>query len=172
MEQPVKRELEERIERFKKDFASFGKFEQKDDVHVVNQLHVIKENPAVVHLSTLDVIHSFNLPRLRVKQDALPGKIIPVWFTPTKSNVAWFTPPKKNVEMRNQSAGYVDGVDPDKGIVLDPETGERKIDEHYIWDLPCAELCGWGHYRMVGRLFVHKDEQDFLDWLKKAEAPD
>ncbi|HWY85844.1 MAG TPA: cytochrome c oxidase subunit II transmembrane domain-containing protein [Gemmataceae bacterium] len=169
LEQPVKKELEERIEKFKKDFASFAKFEQKDDVHLVNELHVIKENPAVVHLSTLDVIHSFNLPRLRVKQDALPGKIIPVWFTPTKSNVAWFTPSKKNVALRDQPAAYVDGVDPDKGIVLDAETAERQVDEHYIWDLPCAELCGWGHYRMVGRLFVHKDEQEFLDWLKKAE---
>jgi cytochrome c oxidase subunit 2 len=151
------------------DYRSFAKFEQKDDVHLVNELHVIKENPAVVHLSTLDVIHSFNLPRLRVKQDALPGKIIPVWFTPTKANVAWFTPSKKNVALRDQPAAYVDGVDPEKGIVLDADTAERQVDEHYIWDLPCAELCGWGHYRMVGRLFVHKDEQEFLDWLKKAE---
>ena len=54
-----------------------AKFEQRDDIHLVNELHVFKENPTVVHLSTRDVIHSFNLPHLRVKQDALPGKIIP-----------------------------------------------------------------------------------------------
>jgi cytochrome c oxidase subunit 2 len=137
-------------EEVAQDYASFPTREQKDDVHVVNQLHVIKENPAVVHLSTRDVIHSFNLPHLRVKQDALPGKMIPVWFTPTKSNV----------ELDGRLGIYVDGFNPHT----------RKHDEHYIWDLPCAELCGWGHYRMVGRLYVHNDEQEFLDWLKKAEA--
>jgi cytochrome c oxidase subunit 2 len=133
-----------------RDYASFAKAEQKDDVHLVNQVHVIKENPVIVHLSTRDVIHSFNLPHLRVKQDALPGKMIPIWFTPTKSNVAW----------DKQLGAYVDGIN--------PATGRQ--DEHYIWDLPCAELCGWGHYRMVGRLYVHADEQEFLDWLKQEEA--
>ncbi len=85
------------------DYASFPTNEQRDDVHVVNQLHVFKENPTVVHLSTRDVIHSFNLPHLRVKQDALPGKIIPVWFTPTKENVA----------LDNRTGAFVDGYNPD-----------------------------------------------------------
>jgi heme/copper-type cytochrome/quinol oxidase subunit 2 len=30
-------------------------------------------------------------------------------------------------------------------------------------------LCGWGHYRMIGRVYVHKDQADFLEWLKSAE---
>ena len=102
-----------------------------------------------MHLSTRDVIHSFNLPHLRVKQDALPGKMIPVWFTPTKSNVEL-----------DKTGVYVDG--------MNPATGRH--DDHHIWELACAELCGWGHYRMIGRLYVHNDEQEFLDWLKKEEA--
>src|SRR5271165_4933112 len=82
-----------------KDFLSFANFEQRDDIHTVNELHVINENPVVVHLSTRDVIHSFNLPHMRVKQDALPGKKIPVWFTPTKSNC----------ELDKLTGLYVDG---------------------------------------------------------------
>jgi cytochrome c oxidase subunit 2 len=35
-----------------------------------------------VRLSTVDVIHSFGLPEMRVKQDAVPGLEIPVWFVP------------------------------------------------------------------------------------------
>lgn len=135
------------------DYASFPTIPQQDDVQTVNELHVIKENPSVIHLSTRDVIHSFNLPHLRVKQDALPGKIIPVWFTPTKENVI----------LDSRTGEYVDGYNP---------VTKKPGDHHQIWDLPCAELCGWGHYRMVGKLFVHKDKDEYLEWLKKAEAED
>ena len=34
------------------------------------------------------------------------------------------------------------------------------------WDLVCAELCGWGHYKMKGRLTV-ESRDDFDDWLEK-----
>src|SRR5262249_16141125 len=57
-----------------------------DDVHVVNEVHVWKGADVRVYLKTRDVIHSFFMPQMRVKQDALPGKIIPVGFKPTKSN--------------------------------------------------------------------------------------
>ena len=39
--------------------------------------------PILIHLSTKDVIHSFGLYEMRVKQDAIPGMDIPVWFVPT-----------------------------------------------------------------------------------------
>ena len=29
------------------------------------------------------MIHSFGIPAMRVKQDATPGLLTPVWFTPT-----------------------------------------------------------------------------------------
>jgi cytochrome c oxidase subunit 2 len=64
---------------------------QEDDVHVVNEIHVWAKTPergarVLVHLTTRDVIHSFYLPNLRLKQDALPGKVIPVWFEATEPN--------------------------------------------------------------------------------------
>jgi cytochrome c oxidase subunit 2 len=34
-------------------------------------------------LSAKDVIHSFGVPAMRVKQDAIPGMVAPVWFVPT-----------------------------------------------------------------------------------------
>jgi cytochrome c oxidase subunit II len=36
-------------------------------------------------LRSKDVIHSFFLPNLRVKQDAVPGLSIEVWFTPNRA---------------------------------------------------------------------------------------
>jgi cytochrome c oxidase subunit 2 len=55
----------------------------KDDITTVNQLHLPVGKPAIVKLSAKDVIHSFNLTEFRVKQDAIPGVMIPLWFTPT-----------------------------------------------------------------------------------------
>ena len=39
----------------------------------------------IVHLSSKDVIHSFGLSQMRVKQDAIPGVEQRVWFTPTRT---------------------------------------------------------------------------------------
>jgi len=54
----------------------------KDDITTINQLNLPVDRPVLVHLSSKDVIHSFGLYELRVKQDAVPGLSIPVWFIP------------------------------------------------------------------------------------------
>ena len=61
--------------------------EHADDIHVVNEVHVwAGDQPAKVRLflKSRDVLHSFFLPNLRLKQDAVPGKTIPVWFEATE----------------------------------------------------------------------------------------
>ena len=55
----------------------------KDDITTVNQLHLPVDKPAIVKLLSKDVIHGFNLTEFRVKQDAIPGVMIPLWFVPT-----------------------------------------------------------------------------------------
>jgi cytochrome c oxidase subunit 2 len=54
----------------------------KDDVTTLNQIYLPVNRPIVVRLRSKDVIHSFNIPEFRVKQDAVPGFTIPVWFIP------------------------------------------------------------------------------------------
>jgi len=54
----------------------------KDDITTINQLNLPVDRPVLVHLSSKDVIHSFGLFEMRVKQDAIPGMQIPVWFIP------------------------------------------------------------------------------------------
>lgn len=54
----------------------------KDDIVTINELYLPVDKPAIVHISSKDVIHSFALNRMRVKQDAIPGITIPVYFTP------------------------------------------------------------------------------------------
>jgi cytochrome c oxidase subunit II len=56
----------------------------KDDITTINQLVLPENRPVIVHLSSKDVIHSFGLIEMRVKQDAIPGMTMPVWFVPTR----------------------------------------------------------------------------------------
>ena len=56
----------------------------KDDITTVNELHLPIDRPVIVYLSSKDVVHSFGLPQMRIKQDAIPGLVQPVWFTPTR----------------------------------------------------------------------------------------
>ncbi len=57
----------------------------KDDIATINQLTLPVDRPVLVHLSSKDVIHSFGLYEMRVKQDAVPGLDIPVWFIPNRT---------------------------------------------------------------------------------------
>jgi cytochrome c oxidase subunit 2 len=55
-----------------------------DDFTIRNQLHVPAARPVVIQLGSEDVIHSFFVPAFRVKQDAVPGMRINVWFEATR----------------------------------------------------------------------------------------
>jgi cytochrome c oxidase subunit II len=54
----------------------------KDDVITLNQLYLPVNKPIIVKLRSKDMIHSFGVPEFRVKQDAVPGLTIPIWFIP------------------------------------------------------------------------------------------
>jgi cytochrome c oxidase subunit 2 len=111
---------------------------EADDIHLANELHVWEGANVKIYLKTLDVLHSFYLPNLRLKQDALPGKTIPMWFKATDSNTRF-----------------------------DPQTGKCEEPKDILkrWEIACAELCGGRHYAMRGRLYVHPNAQDFQRWL-------
>jgi cytochrome c oxidase subunit II len=109
-----------------------GKIGTRDDVHVVNNFHCLQGKPILFRLRSRDVLHSFYLPNFRLKQDAVPGMTIPVWFEAKPDTVP-------------------------------AEQDSRKF------DLMCAELCGWGHYKMKGALTVHKDQASFDKWLDEAK---
>jgi len=101
-----------------------GKLGTKDDFKIDNEMHVPVNKVIRVRLTSNDVIHSFFLPNLRIKQDAVPGREILVWFEATK-------------------------------------TGK--------YELPCAELCGFGHSGMLGWLYVDTPE-DYEKWVKESRG--
>ncbi|MGL4555181.1 MAG: cytochrome c oxidase subunit II, partial [Gemmataceae bacterium] len=94
-----------------------------DDVHVANEIHTWAGANTKIYLRTQDVLHSFTMPNMRVKQDTLPGKTIPMWFKATRSNTAF-----------------------------DPATRKLRepADRADTWEIACQELCGGRHYAMRG----------------------
>ena len=97
---------------------------QPDDLYAVNELHVPTGGLVSITLRTDDVQHAFFVPELRVKQDAVPGKMIPVWFDATAPR---------------------------------------------SYEMLCAELCGWGHYKMKAVL-VAQSADDFEAWKDEESA--
>ncbi|QDU31632.1 Alternative cytochrome c oxidase subunit 2 [Anatilimnocola aggregata] len=112
------RQFEWRIRYAGKD----GIIGTEDDVFKVNDLHLPINEDVVLLIKSQDVLHSFFLPHLRVKQDVVPGMQQFVWFQAKR-----------------------------------PGT----------YDIVCAELCGWGHYKMRGR-FVVQNRAEFDKWLEQA----
>ncbi len=181
----------ERIAAWKKDPSLAKEFftrPQTEDVRLPNEIHIFKGskegNPkkVLVHLNTRDVIHSFFLPHVRIKQDALPGKNIPVWFAVTEHNCVHtvYDPDEKDPSRRWKLASELSDeqrkklADPsyhrwEDGY--DPATKQRNVSGQ-IWELACAEFCGSRHSMMRGKLYVHESEEDFLDWLRTAAAED
>jgi cytochrome c oxidase subunit 2 len=114
---------------------------EADDLHLANEIHCWAGANVKVYLRTQDVLHSFTLPNLRLKQDTLPGRTIPMWFQVTRPNTEF---------------------DPKTRKCTEPD------DKQDAWEITCQELCGARHYAMRGRLYVHKDKADYEAWLKAA----
>jgi cytochrome c oxidase subunit 2 len=95
-----------------------------DLVRTDGNIHLPVGKEILLTITSQDVLHSFFLPNMRMKQDVVPGMDQSMWFQAT-------------------------------------ETGE--------FDIVCAELCGWGHYKMKGRLTVQSPEA-FDKWLTEQYA--
>jgi cytochrome c oxidase subunit 2 len=61
-----------------------GKLDANDNVTLENELHVPVGKVVRLTLGSEDVIHSFWVPNLRLKQDVVPGRTIVAWFEATK----------------------------------------------------------------------------------------
>ena len=62
-----------------------GQFNTTDDITTINQLHLPVGTPILVNVRSKDVIHSFFVPELRIKQDAVPGLPTQVWIEATRA---------------------------------------------------------------------------------------
>ena len=59
--------------------------DSQDDIVLQDELILEVDKPVLIYLTSKDVIHSFFLPEFRVKQDAIPGQKVAIFFTPKKT---------------------------------------------------------------------------------------
>ena len=129
-----------------------------DDIVTMNQLHVPKNKNVKIRLSSRDVIHSFALPEMRVKQDAIPGMEVPIYFTATISSDEYL-----KYLQENDSQRYNNKLD--KNQETYDMLSESVKDKYYRgYQINCAQLCGNSHYFMKGYMTVHEID-DFSTWL-------
>jgi cytochrome c oxidase subunit 2 len=60
-----------------------GAFDTPDDIRTVDELHLQVDTVYHYKLEARDVLHNFSVPVFRLKQDAVPGRVITGWFEPT-----------------------------------------------------------------------------------------
>ena len=128
-----------------------------DDFVTINQMHLPVNKQVMIHLSSKDVIHSFGIPEMRIKQDAIPGMTIPFFFTPTMTT-SEFLNKIKNTERYNPKGNYG----------FDKETWEnlnnKSKNEYRGYQIACAQLCGNSHYKMRGFVTIDTDAE-YNAWL-------
>lgn len=61
------------------------KLQHRDGTREINDLHLPVGQDIQLVMTSEDVIHSFYVPALRVKQDAVPGRYTTLWFKPTRT---------------------------------------------------------------------------------------
>jgi cytochrome c oxidase subunit II len=64
-----------------------GQLDTADDIKTVDELHVKVGTTYHFKLEARDVLHSFSVPVFRLKQDAIPGRVITGWFKPTRIGI-------------------------------------------------------------------------------------
>lgn len=165
-----------------------------DDVHTINDFHLPVGKDIYVRLTSMDVIHSFSIPTMRVKQDVIPGMEIPVWFKIKKDATS------ENLEKdmtRSYPIGRVkwdrlrhhiateDYKDRTGQVILAKgdslgatfKAGAELIEKlkqagvteismqpRNALELVCAQLCGNSHYKMKAQLVTHTPE-GFDQWI-------
>jgi cytochrome c oxidase subunit 2 len=161
----------------------------KDDIVTVNNLNLPVGKPVIIYLTSKDVIHSFGLPLYRVKQDAIPGERIPLWFVPTKTTaqlkeeLAWYmstdaTLRGTDLVVMQEYTNRNGEVIAEKYQYLDSElletlraAGLRRIfvSQDQPTEISCAQLCGLGHFRMRGSITIMTPEE-YEAWLEEEAS--
>jgi cytochrome c oxidase subunit 2 len=152
-----------------------GKINTDDDIVSRDILRVPVDRDIVWHLTADDVMHSFWVKNLRLKQDALPGRVIRGWFhiksdLVNKDGKVDLSAP---IELDLNKPGAIDVV-------------KANLDKR-IYEIACAEICGstntevmkgnrittgtfgGGHHNMAGYLVVESPE-GFKAWLAAKAA--
>ena len=122
----------------------------------------------MIYLSSKDVIHSFSLPEMRVKQDAIPGMTIPVFFKAILTTEDFLEKIKYNkrgpelYSARHEPLHtYGTGIENWKEGFTEEEKNRYRG-----YQISCAQLCGNEHSTMRGFMTVETMDE-YEAWLEE-----
>lgn len=117
-------------------------FYYPDDIHPPAQSLVLEVGvPVHLELQSLDIIHSFWVPKFRVKQDVFP------------------------FDTANPVVSFSSGPDYDaKAFNYIPQELRFTPITEGVYRVRCAEICGTSHYAMLANVFVLSSE-NYQAWL-------
>ncbi len=93
-----------------------------DDIETIDELHLKVDTVYHFKLESIDVLHSFSIPQFRLKQDAVPGRIVTGWFKPTKTG-------KFDIQCA-EMCGIGHGIMMSKLFVETPEEHDKWVASH------------------------------------------
>lgn len=160
-----------------------------DDIITINQFNLPVNEPILIYLTSKDVIHSLNLPYMRVKQDAIPGISVPVQFEANKTSKQLQEEIARDVStsdsLRTFNLVSMQEYKAKDGTIilakydyLSDEANAKlrnegithiRVAEDIPSEIACAQLCGLGHFRMRGYMTVQTKEE-FETWMNEQTA--
>jgi len=122
---------------------------------VAPELHTYENQNVYLQMNAVDVIHSFWVPTMRIKQDVMPGKTTEIRFTPINTSLGY-------------QHAYQFSEDKPLGTMIDIPADQAHDDSianrFNEYQIACTELCGGGHGEMYTKIVVHENEASFLAW--------
>lgn len=167
-----------------------------DDIVSVNEFHLPTGTPIYLRLTSKDVIHSFAIPTMRVKQDVIPGMEIPIWFTAKEGSESeklreqmvqhfpieganWYKLRHMIASEDHKSSGgevlLAKGADLGDSFVKGKElieslqkagVAELVMQPRHPLEVICAQLCGNSHFKMKATMVTH-DAAGFNAWIEE-----
>ena len=123
-------------------------------VTTANEMVIPAGKAIHLELRSVDVIHSFWLPRIAGKVDLIPGRANAMWIQAGYNYDEWMekrSPEGNELELQDAYQSYL----------------ENEIYDYYYGQ--CAEYCGDSHARMLFRATAVSDD-DFADWVASQKA--
>lgn len=171
----------------------------KDDFVIRNEMRLPVGRDIIVRLTSKDVIHSFSVPMLRVKQDVIPGMEVPLWFKVREGETSdavrermrrtvsvpgesestrefefWCRNAIAMSEYRKADGAVVlrQGREPtlnDLAALREAGIREISVAPRHPIEIHCAQLCGNSHFKMRGQVIL-LPPAEFEAWYAEQAA--